>query len=152
MPPTVRAAGTTAAPVITWARTFPAVPAQVREARRFLAGLLDTGPAADDAVLCLSELASNATQHGRSGQPGGQFTVRVRRDGANLRVAVADDGGPWAGPPGTGLPPASQHGRGLAIVAALSHAWGVSENSDGGRVVWFELARPRPASTACVQH
>ena len=43
MPPTARAAGTAAAPVITWARTFPAVPAQVREARRFLAGLLDGG-------------------------------------------------------------------------------------------------------------
>jgi hypothetical protein len=67
MPPTARAAGTAAAPVITWARTFPAVPAQVREARRFLAGLLDGGQAADDALICLSELASNAVVHSRTG-------------------------------------------------------------------------------------
>lgn len=60
MPPTVRAARAAAAPVITWARTFPAVPAQVGEARRFLAGVLDGDPACDDAALCLSELASNA--------------------------------------------------------------------------------------------
>ena len=79
MPPTARAAGTAAAPVITWARTFPAVPAQVREARRFLAGLLDGGPAAGDALICLSELASNAVVHSRSSQPGGTFTVRVPR-------------------------------------------------------------------------
>jgi hypothetical protein len=176
MSPTVRAAGTAATPVITWARTFPAVPAQVGEARRFLAGLLDGGPAADDAILCLSELASNATQHSRSARPGGQFTVRAQLDGPHLRVEVADAGGPWADPadanplpashqsrpnprpashqPRPNPPPASQqprpnpppashqHGRGLTIVAALSRGWGVSDTSDGGRVVWFELALP----------
>lgn len=41
MSPTARAARAAATPVITWARAFPAVPAQVAEARRFLAGLLD---------------------------------------------------------------------------------------------------------------
>ena len=98
MPPTARAAGTTAAPVITWARTFPAVPAQVREARRFLAGLLDGGPAAGDALICLSELASNAVVHSRSSQPGGTFTVRVQLAGQRLRVEVCDQGGPWHSP------------------------------------------------------
>jgi serine/threonine-protein kinase RsbW len=143
---TVRAAGTAAAPVITWARTFPAVPAQVREARRFLAGLLDGGPATDDAVLCLSELVSNATQHSRSSQPGGVFTVRARLDGADLRVEVADAGGPWSGPADAAPPPAShQRGRGLTIVTALTRSWGVSDTSDGGRVVWFDLTLP-PAS------
>jgi anti-sigma regulatory factor (Ser/Thr protein kinase) len=162
--------GTAATPVITWARTFPAAPAQVGEARRFLAGLLDGGPAADDAILCLSELASNATQHSRSARPGGQFTVRAQLDGPHLRVEVADAGGPWAHPADADPPPAShqsrpnprpashqsrpnprpashQHGRGLTIVAALSRGWGVSDTSDGGRVVWFELALPPPAPT-----
>lgn len=159
MSPTVRAARTAATPVITWARTFPAGPAQVGEARRFLAGLLDGGPAADDAILCLSELASNATQHSRSAQPGGQFTVRAQLDGPHLRVEAADAGGPWADPADADPPPAShqprpnpppasrQHGRGLTIVAALSRGWGVSDTSDGGRVVWFELALPPPAPT-----
>ncbi len=107
MSPTVRAAGTAATPVITWARTFPAAPAQVGEARRFLADLLDGGPAADDAILCLSELASNATQHSRSARPGGQFTVRAQLDGPHLRVEVADAGGPWADPADADPPPAS---------------------------------------------
>lgn len=133
MPPTARTAAT---PVIIWARTFPAVPAQVGAARQFLAGLLDGGPAADDAVLCLSELVSNATQHSRSAQPGGQFTVRVRLDGTELRVAVLDDGGRWDSP----APADDQRGRGLTIVAALARAWGVTDSSDGQRVVWFEMA------------
>ncbi len=84
--------------MITWARTFPAVPAQVREARRFLAGLLDGGPAAGDALICLSELVSNAVVHSRSSQPGGTFTVRVRLAGQRLRVEVSDQGGPWHSP------------------------------------------------------
>ena len=114
MPPTARAAGTAAAPVITWARTFPAVPAQVREARRFLAGLLDGGPAAADALICLSELASNAVVHSRSSQPGGTFTVRVQLAGQRLRVEVCDQGGPWDSPgrASSGEP----GGRGLLIV------------------------------------
>lgn len=148
MSPTVRPARTAAAPVITWARTFPAVPAQVGEARRFLADLLDGGPAAADAVLCLSELVSNATQHSRSGQPGGQFTLRVQLDGADLRVEVADAGGPWSGPADADPPPARhQHGRGLTIVTALTRTWGVSDTSDDRKVVWFELTLPSASPT-----
>ena len=48
----------TAAPPLAWSRAFPATPEQVREARRFLAGILGGSPAADDAILCLSDLAT----------------------------------------------------------------------------------------------
>jgi anti-sigma regulatory factor (Ser/Thr protein kinase) len=141
MPPTARATGTAAAPVITWARTFPAVPAQVREARRFLAGLLDGGPAAGDALICLSELASNAVAHSRSGQPGGTFTVRVRRAAQRLRVEVCDQGGPWHSPghPSTDEP----SGRGLLIVAQLASRWGCEGHSHTGWTVWFEVDTSR---------
>ena len=50
-----------ATPLIAWSRFFPASPPQIREARRFLATILDGCPAADDALLCLSELATNAS-------------------------------------------------------------------------------------------
>ena len=61
---------TSTAPLIGWSRAFPATPTQVREARRFLAGILDGRQAADDAILCLSELVTNATIHSHSRQPG----------------------------------------------------------------------------------
>ena len=137
MPPTAHAAGTTAAPVITWARTFPAVPAQVREARRFLAGLLDGGPAAGDALICLSELVSNAVVHSRSSQAGGTFTVRVQLAGQRLRVEVCDQGSPWHSPgrASSGEP----GGRGLLIVGQLASRWGYEGHSRTGWTVWFEL-------------
>lgn len=139
MPPTVRAARTAAAPVITWARTFPAVPAQVAEARRFLAGLLDAGPAADDAVLCLSELAANAIVHSRSREPGGSFSVRVQVGGQRLRVEVGDQGGPWHTP---ARPSADEpSGRGLLIVGRLAARWGCAGHSRTGWTVWYELDR-----------
>jgi serine/threonine-protein kinase RsbW len=137
MPPTARATGTAAAPVITWARTFPAVPAQVREARRFLAGLLDGGPAAGDALICLSELASNAVVHSRSSQPGGTFSVRIQLDGQRLRVEVCDQGGPWHSPGRTSTDEPS--GRGLLIVSQLATRWGCAGHSRTGWTVWFEL-------------
>jgi serine/threonine-protein kinase RsbW len=141
MPPTAHTAGTTAAAVITWARTFPAVPAQVREARRFLAGLLDGGPAAGDALICLSELASNAVVHSRSSQAGGTFTVRVQLAGQRLRVEVCDQGGPWHSPgrASSGEP----GGRGLLIVGQLASRWGCEGHSRTGWTVWFELETGR---------
>lgn len=141
MPPTARAAGTAAAPVITWARTFPAVPAQVREARRFVAGLLDGGPAAGDALICLSELASNEVVHSRSSQPGGTFTVRVQLADQRLRVEVCDQGGPWHSPgrASSGEP----GGRGLLIVGQLASRWGCEGHSRTGWTVWFELETGR---------
>ena len=68
---------TTTAPLIGWSRTFPATPEQAGEARRFLAAILDDHPA-DDAILCLSELVTNATIHSPSAQRGGCLTVRVQ--------------------------------------------------------------------------
>lgn len=86
---------TSTAPLIGWSRAFLATPAQVRKARQFLTGILDGHPATDDAVLCLSELATNATIHSRSREPGGHFRVRAEVHGSRVRVEVSDQGGPW---------------------------------------------------------
>jgi anti-sigma regulatory factor (Ser/Thr protein kinase) len=137
--PTARHATTT--PPVVGARTFPAHPCQVGEARRFLAGVLDGCPVADDAVLCLSELASNAVLHSNSRQPGGSFTVRLEmHPGDGLRVEVADRGGPWTQPGRVN----GEHGRGLLIVSRLARDWGISGNSRTGRTVWFVLPAPVP--------
>src|SRR5690349_11342757 len=122
-----------AAPPVS-ARVFAGDAGQVREARRFLAGVLDGCPAAADALLCVSELATNAVLHSRSGRPGGRFTVCARVQAASVRVAVADEGGPW----GQERDGDGQSGRGLLIVAELATRWG-REDGPGGRTVWFEI-------------
>src|SRR6202042_3972045 len=71
-------------------------PEQVGAARRFVAGLLAGAPVADDAVLCVSELAGNCVSHSVSGYSGGTFTVRVElHDGDYVWLEVVDEGGPW---------------------------------------------------------
>jgi len=129
---------TTTAPPLAWSRAFPATPAQAREARRFLAAILDGHATTDDAVLCLSELATNATVHSQSRSPGGHFTVRAELQGDRLRVEVQDEGGPWIWPRRDG----ELHGRGLLIVGQLSRTWGRTGDSATGWTVWFEMDTP----------
>jgi serine/threonine-protein kinase RsbW len=122
-----------AAPPVT-ARVFAGDAGQVRAARRFLAGVLDGCPAAEDALLCVSELATNAVLHSRSGRPGGRFTVRATVRTGSVRVAVTDEGGPW----GRERDGDGQSGRGLLIVGELASRWGRDEGG-AGWTVWFEI-------------
>jgi len=55
-------------------------------------------PAADDVILCASELATNSVLHSCSGLPGGTFTLRVTISQGFVRINVEDDGGPWTRP------------------------------------------------------
>jgi anti-sigma regulatory factor (Ser/Thr protein kinase) len=135
---------TAAVPLIAWSRTFPGTPEQVREARRFLADILAGQPATGDALLCLSELVSNAVLHSHSGKPGGQFSVRVEMNENLLRIEVLDGGGLWAG---AGAPD-EQHGRGLNIVSQLAVAWGRDGDSETGWTVWYELGTPASGAAA----
>jgi anti-sigma regulatory factor (Ser/Thr protein kinase) len=122
-----------AAPPVT-ARVFAGDAGQVRAARRFLAGLLDGCPAAGDALLCVSELATNAVLHSRSGRPGGRFTVRATVRAGSVRVAITDEGGPWR----RERQADGQNGRGLLIVGELASRWGRDEGGTG-RTVWVEI-------------
>jgi anti-sigma regulatory factor (Ser/Thr protein kinase) len=122
-----------AAPPVS-ARVFAGDAGQIREARRFLAAVLDGCPAAADALLCVSELATNAVLHSRSGRPGGRFTVRATARAGSVRVEVADEGGPW----GHERDGDGQSGRGLLIVGELATRWG-REDGSAGRTVWFEI-------------
>lgn len=136
MSPRPRSAGHAVALSAAWSRAFPAIPEQAREARRFLAAVMDGRPEADDAALCLSELAANAILHSRSRDPGGQFTVRIRIRDGRLRVEVDDQGGPWTKP---ARRHDGQHGRGLLIVARLADEWGRGGNPATGWTMWFEM-------------
>lgn len=120
-----------------WTRVFPARPDQVRHARQYLARLLEGCAFADDAVLCLSELVSNAILHSRSREPGGSFAVRTQMHGQRLRVEVCDQGGPWQSPGRASVD--EQNGRGLLIVSQFASRWGCEGHSQHGWTVWYEL-------------
>jgi two-component sensor histidine kinase len=110
----------------------------VRQVRADLAPVTDGCPVADDLILIASELCTNAIVHSGSSRPGGLFTVRAEiRPGDYAWLAVEDQGGPWAE-----NEPNAEHGRGLAIVAALAGDgnWTVEDGSTPGtRVVWVWL-------------
>jgi len=134
----------TAASPQTWTRIFPARPDQIRHARQCLAEMLDGYPVADDAVLCLSELASNSVIHSDSRKPGGTFTVRaVVLHGDHVRIEVHDRGGPWEERPHT-----DGRTHGLAIVRDLATDSGIDGDALTGRIAWarFEWAAPPDAA------
>ncbi len=126
-------------------RTFSGRPDQVRVARRWLAQIVDGFAAVEEVLLACSELASNAIMHSESGRPGGYFTVRLAIRQDIVRVEVLDQGGPWSRGHGTSAytnaqdeEDVSQCGRGLAIVAAITNAWGIA-GDDAGRTAWCEI-------------
>jgi hypothetical protein len=128
------------APLIAWSRSFPADACQARETRRFLAAVLDGHQAADDALICLSELVTNAIVHSRSREPGGSLTIRAQLHGGCLRVEVTDQGGPWN--PAAPTEADSPNGRGLLIVGQLAARWGRTGDQHAGWTLWYEMHTP----------
>ncbi|MFI5807848.1 ATP-binding protein [Streptomyces sp. NPDC051561] len=109
----------------------------VAAARGFVRGVLeDWGMRAlvDDVQLCVSELATNAVEHGVP--PGRRFQVRVLAERDLLRVEVHDSGGGRVvvGRPELGC----ESGRGLLLVGLVADEWGVGER-EPGKVVWCEF-------------
>jgi hypothetical protein len=117
-------------------------PDAVPKARRFVGSSLTGGPASvvHDVELVVTELVTNALLHG---QP--PVAVRLIDLGGSIRVEVQDTG--------QSLPVPALHdtnsmtGRGLALVAALSLAWGVEAGRGRGKVVWAELPAHETAPT-----
>jgi serine/threonine-protein kinase RsbW len=118
-----------------WRRIFPGHQRELSELRRWLKSLLPDCPARDDVLCVANELATNAIQHTASGRDG-VFAVEVAWLGPDVRVAVADGGAPDG--PRAIDDPASEHGRGLLLVAGLSARTGVC-GGVGGRLVWADV-------------
>lgn len=106
----------------------------VATARRAVADMIpDADPDLVDSVrLCVSEVLTNAIVHGRP-----PVIVVARVVDETLRVEVGD-GSPARGSPrqasGT-----SSGGRGLAIVDAVAHRWGVESRGEG-KAIWLEYS------------
>ena len=84
-----------------------------------------------DVLLLTSELVTNAILHGRS-----EVRIEVACVDFHVRVTVHDENS--RRPVMVTEDPDALDGRGLALVAAMSSAWGVDEEP-AGKAVWFEL-------------
>ncbi len=152
--PAVRPAPSAAPPGVGIA-SLPLGPApgSARAARDFTAGVLCTWGLVDvvpDARLVVSELVTNALQHGlaearlpapcaiRPSAP--PIGLRLLRLPAGLRCEVTD--------PSNIMPAClapddnAEIGRGLCIIAGLSHQWGATPLPTGGKCVWADLLLP----------
>jgi anti-sigma regulatory factor (Ser/Thr protein kinase) len=119
---------------------FPADVAHVASARDFAAQAADElGSPVDrhDLALIVGELVANAAEH-QAGEA--ELVVRVHPSG-DLEVEVADhdptipvavESAPWD----------LEGHRGLHLVGAISHSWGVQREGDGKRI-WARLAATR---------
>ncbi len=84
---------------------------------------------ADDVVMVVSEVVTNAIVHAKS-----PMTLSLHRLGPSVRGQVTDHSTAWPTPLPAGMD--EEHGRGLAIVAAYADRWGVTSESEG-KAVWF---------------
>ncbi len=118
---------------------LPRSPTSVGTARRFIAARTTAWsfpePAADQLVLIGSELVTNAVLHAA-----GTINVDVDLDLTAVRVEVADSSDDRPAPRDGA--PEDTSGRGLHLVEAMARAWGVEQERDDGKVVWFELDVP----------
>lgn len=125
-------------------------PRGAAQARRWVADVcaeIGRDDLRENAELAMSEVVTNAILHGK-----GPVTVRLRGTRDHPRVEVRD-----ASPE----PPAltsdeaiadfidelPTFGRGLAIVASFSEAWGAERDGDG-KLVWFVPSATPPAEPA----
>ena len=126
---------------LTTTLVVPADATATRSARAVVRDLCATAAVGDEtvetAVLLVTELVSNAVEHG-----GGAAVVDAFLDHDRLRVSVGDEDPrlPAVGPADV----EAERGRGLLLVDALSSRWGASPQAPG-KTVWFELDRASSA-------
>jgi anti-sigma regulatory factor (Ser/Thr protein kinase) len=118
---------------------FPADPAHLASVRDFAVRTVEdlgSGVDRDALALIVGELAANAAEH-QSGDA--ELVVRVHADGV-VDVEVAD-GDPTIPTAVDGEPLDPDGHRGLQLVRAISHSWGVRPEGTGKRI-WARLAPP----------
>jgi anti-sigma regulatory factor (Ser/Thr protein kinase) len=111
----------------------PEAPARARRALRERFARELTTAQLGDAILIISELVSNALEHGE-----GTIRLRLAVDRRGMQGEVIDDGAGFeAEVREQGVE--ELRGRGLWLVATLATKWGIH---DGSSHVWFELEFP----------
>ena len=87
-----------------------------------------------EVVLIVNELVTNAVIHTDSA-----VMLTLDLQDAAVRIVVGDDSA--ALPTERDRDLDATGGRGLALVAAMSHEWGVNER-EGGKTVWADVIVP----------
>jgi len=115
---------------------FEPVPESAALTRGFASGVLQArgwATEVDTAVLLVSEVVTNAVRHAT-----GPCALVLTLDDDVVEVAVED--GDARFPATRSRRGLDEGGRGLVLVGALAHAWGVRP-LPGGKATWFRLAR-----------
>ncbi|MFH8739247.1 ATP-binding protein [Streptomyces sp. NPDC017964] len=99
----------------------------------------------DIAELVISELLTNAVMHGRD-----KMTLMIDHGESHLEIAVVDHGG--AEKPMLPARHSDDHGRGLALVAAVTQGLNIDEMATGWRVrARMSLASPAPGHSKALK-
>lgn len=119
---------------------LPAAPEAAGLARRLVRDVLTrigAGHVMDDAMLVMSELATNAVRYGAE-----PIRAHATVEGGNLILAV-QDGRASDLPYPKVLTATEPNGRGMHLVAAMASRWGW-DRSAHSKVVWAEIPLDRP--------
>jgi hypothetical protein len=118
-----------------WALPLLRVPDSLPTARAFTRralGCWQLPDLADDVVLAVNELVTNALLHGSE-----PIMLILEPYGHGVRVEVSDTSPRMPRTPAPSRTATS--GRGLAIVSAISRDWGARRLHAGGKAVWAEF-------------
>ena len=110
----------------------PTAAALAREFVRRCSAPIASAEIMDAVILCVSELVTNALDHGVP-----PYRLNIRHDADRLRIEVAD-----ASAKLPELRPTSSiamRGRGIFLVDRMATEWGVSPTA-AGKTVWAEFA------------
>ncbi|QNE20402.1 hypothetical protein F1D05_23960 [Kribbella qitaiheensis] len=123
-------------------------PHSARVARRFVAATCELWRCEDlveDAVAIVSELIGNVVRHARTDA---DLRLELRRRLLTVAVSDGDPVFPIRRPPST----TRESGLGLGIVTHLATAWGASQTSTGGKVVWATIRLTPPNAKVAINN
>lgn len=129
----------------SWVERFQATPDVAREADTLLTAFLARHPVSEALVhtiqLVVSELVTNALEHGYGGAWGGRIGVEVHLERGSVRIIVEDEGQGLDVAAEPALPEAQDAtgGRGLYIVRALARDCRIETRAGGGTRIEAEL-------------
>jgi anti-sigma regulatory factor (Ser/Thr protein kinase) len=125
---------------VRWTKKYPGTADTVREVRHDVNEIIGPCPEAiaEDIVLVVSELATNAIRHSRSGEDGGTYAVRISHCVTEkipyVWIEVQDQGSPsWDGTV------RAEPTHGLSVVQGLSTLLGSEDGPKGQRTVYARL-------------